>query len=59
MICSYCQLLRIRKNSSAYAYLLADGLTLEAQQEHLVPAAYFHEFREETQVPELQLEQTT
>jgi hypothetical protein len=38
--------MRLPENISAYAYLLLDGLTLEAQQERLVPVAHFHEFRE-------------
>lgn len=42
--------MKLPKNISAYAYLLVDGLNLEAQQEHLVPVAYFHEYNEKTQV---------
>lgn len=44
--------MRLPENVSAYAYLLLDGLTLEAQQEHLVSVAYFHEFKQKTQVPD-------
>jgi hypothetical protein len=44
--------MRLPETVSAYAYLLLDGLTLEALEERLVPVAYFHEFREKTQVPD-------
>jgi hypothetical protein len=44
--------MRLPENVSVYAYLLLNGFTLDAQQEQLVPVAYFHEFREKTQVPD-------
>jgi hypothetical protein len=37
---------RLPEDVSAYTYLLDNGISLEAQHEHLVSVAYFHNFKE-------------